>query len=54
MANRAKRAREEGIDVVCSDGTVYVLDAAAAARSAFFAAGAASGMRDARASGGAR
>lgn len=42
----AKRAREE-IDVVCNDGTVYVLDEAAAARSSFFAAGAVSGMRDA-------
>jgi hypothetical protein len=47
--NQAKRAREEAgsVEVACNDGTVYVLDAAAAARSAFFAAGAASGMRDA-------
>jgi hypothetical protein len=47
--NQAKRAREESgtVEVVCSNGTVYVLDAAAAARSEFFAAGCSSGMRDA-------
>ena len=47
--SQAKRAREEAgsVEAVCGDGTVYVLDAAAAARSAFFAAAAASGMRDA-------
>ena len=48
MEPGVKRAREEGeIEVVCNDGTVYVLDAEAAARSEFFAASAAREMREA-------
>ena len=48
MQQANKRAREGGdIEVVCQDGTVYVLDAASAAGSEFFAARSAHDMREA-------